>query len=164
MNHLNHLVLVGSFLTALAGPVTAASQADPVDPHAGHMAMSAQVPEAANPHAHHHAATAPDSSPLGPREEAFNTVLVASSPGNGAMLGRSPPMLSLTFPTAMTIRQIVLTNAAGQRVPVAAALPAAAVNSFSSPLVELDGGAYMLRWRGFDGARETGGSLSFAVN
>lgn len=100
----------------------------------------------------------------GPHDAMFNAVRAASSPSNRATLERSLPTNSLIFPTALTIRQIVVPDAAGQRIPVAATLPLAPLRSFSSPLVQLDREAYTLLWRAFDAVQETGGSLSFAVN
>ena len=98
------------------------ASAPPADPHAGHMEMSADAP--VDPHAHHHhGGGAPPSSPLEMTDARFNARLTASMPLNGAVLERTPPVISLSFVKATTIRQIVLTNGAGQRVPVAAALP-----------------------------------------
>jgi methionine-rich copper-binding protein CopC len=141
-----------------------AEQTAPSSPHAGHMAMPVDGPMAADPHAHHHhMAGALPASPLGPHDARFDAVLPASVPQNGAMLDRSPPMLSLIFPVATTIHQVALTNAAGQRIPVAATLPTEAVTSFNSPLVRLDRGAYKLVWRGSTTDSETGGTLDFSV-
>ncbi len=134
----------------------------PADPHAGHMAMSTDA--AVDPHAHHHhAGGSPQSSPLEMTDARFNTLLTASTPLNGAVLDQTPPVISLSFAKATTIRQIVLTNGAGQRLPVAAALPLQPVASFMSALVRLDPGTYKLRWRGSDDVGETGGTLAFTL-
>ncbi len=134
----------------------------PADPHVGHIMMSADAP--ADPHAHHHhGGGSPPSSPLEVTDARFDAHLTASTPQNGAALNRSPPVISLSFAKATTIHQIVLTNSAGQRVPVAAALPLQPVASFTSLLVRLDPGMYKLRWRGSDDAGETGGTLAFSL-
>jgi methionine-rich copper-binding protein CopC len=133
----------------------------PADPYAGHIVAPADAP--ADPHAHHHHGSAPMSSPLEATEARFDAQPVASIPQNGAALVASPPIISLTFAKATLLHQIVLTNAAGQRVPVVTALPAEPVGSFSSLLVRLDPGTYKLRWRGSDDAGETGGSIAFAL-
>ena len=144
--------------TCTAWPV-AAQQADP---HAGHMEMSPDAP--VDPHAHHHhGGGSPQSSPFEMADARFNALLTASTPMNGAVLDRTPPVLSLYFAKATTIRQIVLTNGAGQRVPVSTAPPLQPVGSFMSPLVRLDPGTYKLRWRGFDATGETGGTLAFTL-
>ena len=144
--------------TCTAWPV-AAQQADP---HAGHMEMSPDAP--VDPHAHHHhGGGSPQSSPFEMADARFNALLTASTPMNGAVLDRTPPVLSLYFAKATTIRQIVLTNGTGQRVPISAALPLQPVGSFVSLLVRLDPGAYKLRWRGFDATGETGGTLAFTL-
>lgn len=150
-------------LIAQPGLANAGQQADPVDPHAGHMTMSEGIP-AAEPHAHHHhASSGPPVSMLDLRDPKFSAALPASSPANGAVLEQSPRTISLTFPTAITVQQIALTTAVGQRVPIASPLPAGNVTSFTSPIVPLERGSYTLRWRGSNDAGELGGVLAFSI-
>lgn len=155
--------VAGLLLVAQQELASAGDQADPAKPHAGHMANSEGM-TASDPHAHHHhAASGPPASILGSNDPNFSVVLPASSPANGAMLEQSPRTISLTFPMTITIQQIALTTMAGQRVPIAAALPTEPVTSFTSSLVTLDRGTYKLRWRGLNQIREIGGSISFSV-
>lgn len=144
---IRNLGFAGLLLIAQAGLAGAAQQADPSDSHAHH----------------HQAASGPPASVLGAQDAKFSMALVTSSPANGAVLSHSPQTISLTFPNKITIRQIALTTAVGQRVPIAAALPTEAVESFSSPVVPLDPGSYKLLWRGSADAGELGGSLAFSV-
>lgn len=163
MNGLTRTALVGLALATVAGPANAAPQIDPENPHVGHVAATVEGPVPIEGHAHHHAASAPTAATLGPVDDRFKAILVASSPPNGAMLERSPPSISLTFPTFVTIHQIVLTNAVGQRLPVSTALPTEPVASFTSTLMRLDRGAYTIVWRGSNDRGETGGSLAFSI-
>ena len=158
-----NLGFAGLLLVAQTGLAKAGQQAEPVDPHAGHMAMSEGMP-AADPHAHHHhGASGLPVSMLDTHDPKFSAVLPASSPVNGAVLEQSPRTISLTFPTAINIQQIALTTAVGQRVPVAAALPAGKVTFFTSPVVPLERGSYTLSWRGSNDAGELGGALAFSI-
>lgn len=160
---IRNLGFAGLLLVAQTGLAKAGQQADPVDPHTGHMAMP-DGPPVADPHAHHHhVPSGPPVSMLDAHEPKLSTVLPASSPANGAVLEQSPRTISLTFPTAITIQQIALTTAVGQRVPVAAALSAGKVTSFTSPVVPLERGSYRLLWRGSNDAGELGGALAFSI-
>ena len=160
---IRNLGFAGLLLVAQTGPAKAGQQEDSVNTHTGHMAMS-EGPSVADPHAHHHhAPDGPAVSMLDPHDPKFSAVLPRSYPANGAMLERSPRTISLTFPTAITVQQIALITAVGQRVPVAAALPAGKVTSFTSSVVPLERGSYTLLWRGSNETGELGGALAFSI-
>lgn len=83
---------------------------------------------------------------------ATGTPLRASSPAPGTMLSGSPKEISLTLPHAMTLRTLVLTNTAGQRIPLSATLPPGPVETIRTSLPTLAPGTYSVGWSaGMDG-------------
>lgn len=142
----------------------------PADPHAGH-SMPAPAAGATNPHSGHSMTASPHaghdmSAMTGMSVPApTGTALKASSPAAGAMLGGSPRNISLTLPHAMKMDAVVLTNAAGQRIPLAATLSEAPVETLTTPVPTLPAGTYTVAWTASAGASHTmSGTFAFMVH
>ncbi len=154
------LALAAASATLIAATAHAQT-APPVDPHAGHgaAAASSSIQPAApvDPHAGH------DMAAMNPTAmQAGGTALKASSPADGATVS-SLREISLTLPHAMMIQSINLTNAAGQRVPLNATLPAAPAEVFTVPVPALTPGAYKVSWKAGADDHAMSGSFGFAV-
>ncbi len=161
-------------LFALLAAGAASAQTPPAaDPHAGHT-MPAQVPQStpqttpADPHAGHamgaNARAGHDMSAMSVPAPT-GTALKASSPAAGAMLNASPTEISMTLPHAMKIDSVVLTNAAGQRIPLSATLSDAEVETLTTPVPTLAAGTYTVAWTASKGADHTmTGTFGFMVH
>ncbi|MDP3404447.1 MAG: copper resistance protein CopC [Brevundimonas sp.] len=137
-----------------AAPQTAPTTTAPADPHAGHT-----MP--AGSHAGHDMSAMSSMSVPAPT----GTALSASSPAAGAMLNASPTEISMTLPHAMTVDSLVLTNAAGQRIPLSATLSDAEVESLTTPVPTLAAGTYSVAWTASKGANHTmTGTFAFMVH
>lgn len=124
-------------------------------------AASAQTTPAADPHAGHDMSAMSSMSVAAPT----GTALRASSPAAGAMLDVSPTEISMTLPHAMTVDSVVLTNAAGQRIPLSATLSDAELDSLTVPVPALAGGTYTVAWIASKGASHTmTGTFAFMVH
>ena len=167
---------VGLFSVLAAG--TASAQTAPAaDPHAGHT-MPAQASQtapqttpAADPHAGH---AMPAGSHAGHDMSSMTgmsvpaptgAALKASTPAAGAMLSAAPSEISMTLPHAMKIDSVVLTNAAGQRIPLSATLSDAEVETLTTPVPPLAAGTYSVAWTASKGADHTmTGTFAFMVH
>ncbi len=144
---------VGLFAVLAAGTVSAQT-APAANPHAGH-AMPAES------HAGHDMSAMPGMSVPAPT----GTALKASTPAAGAMLNASPSEISMTLPHAMKIDSVVLTNAAGQRIPLSATLSDAEVETLTTPVPPLATGTYSVAWTASKGADHTmTGTFAFMVH
>ena len=157
---------VGLFAVLAAGSASAQT-APAADPHAGHTmpaqaaAAAPQTPPAADPHAGHDMSAMTGMSVPAPT----GTALAASSPAAGAMLNASPTEISMTLPHAMKIDSVVLTNAAGQRIPLSATLSDAEVATLTTPVPTLAAGTYSVAWTASKGADHTmTGTFGFMVH
>ncbi len=167
-------------VTALLAGTASAKSAPAADPHAGHT-MPAQASPAANPDAGHtmpadpHAGHSMAANPHAGHDMSAmtgmsvpaptGTALKASSPASGAMLGGSPSEISLTLPHAMKMDAVVLTNAAGQRIPLAATLSEAPVETVTTPVPTLPTGTYTVAWNASAGASHSmSGTFAFMVH
>lgn len=132
-------------------------RAQTADPHAGHR------PAAVDPHAGHRM---PARSPGGALAAmaTTGTPLRTSSPAPGAMLSGSPKEIFLALPHAMTLRTLVLTNAVGQRIPLAATLPEGPVETIRSTTPALPPGIYTVGWSGGSDGHIMAGSFGFMVH
>lgn len=144
-------------VSALAGASAHAQSAPAADPHAGHR------PTAADPHAGHDMSKMNQGGAM-PTMDATGTPLRASSPAPGAMLSGSPREIFLALPHAMTVRSLVLTNAAGQRIPLSATLSETPVDTLSSPTPTLPPGVYTVAWSAGSGSHTMAGSFGFMVH
>jgi len=161
-------------IAAFAAGSASAQTAPAADPHAGH-AMPAQVPQtapAADPHAGHsmpagaHAGHDMSAKVQGSMSvpAPTGTALKASTPAAGAMLNASPTEISVTLPHAMTVQSVVLTNAAGQRIPLSATLSAAPVETVTSPVPALPAGTYTVAWTAAGTDHIMTGTFGFMVH
>ena len=147
------LATVG-LLTVLVVGAASAQTVPAADPHAGHV-----MP--VNPHAGHDMSGMTGMTVPAPT----GTSLKASSPAAGAMLMGSPGAISLTLPHAMTMDAIVLTNAAGQRIPLSATLSDVPIETLTTPVPALAAGTYTVAWTASAGANHTmTGTFSFMVH
>lgn len=176
MTHTLTLATVGLF-AVIAGGSASAQTASVADPHAGHtmpLAAPSSAPQTtapADPHAGH---TMPADSHAGHDMSAMSsmsvpaptgTALRASSPAAGAMLNASPAGISITLPHAMKVDSVVLTNAAGQRIPLSATLSDAEVETLTMPVPTLTAGTYRVAWTASMGADHTmTGTFGFMVH
>ncbi len=144
-------------VSALAGASAHAQSAPGADPHAGHGSAPA------DPHAGHDMSKMNHGGAI-PTMDATGTPLRASSPAPGAMLSGSPKEIFLALPHAMTVRSLVLTNAAGQRIPLSATLSAAPVDTLSSPTPILSPGVYTVAWSAGSADHTMAGSFGFMVH
>jgi len=161
--------LFAAFAAAAAGAQTVPA----ADPHAGH-AMPAQVPQAvpaADPHAGHSMAgshAGHDMSAMAHGSMSVpaptGTALKASTPASGAMLNAPPAEISMTLPHAMTMQSVVLTNGAGQRIPLSATLSHAPVETLTSPVPTLPAGTYTVAWTAAGTGHTMTGSFGFMVH
>ena len=151
----------------LAAGAAGAQTAPAADPHAGHT-MPAQAPQSApqtttpaDPHAGHSMSATSSMNVPAPT----GTALKASAPAPGAMLNASPTEISMTLPHAMKIDSVVLTNAAGQRIPLSATLSDAEVETLTTPVPTLAAGTYSVAWTASKGADHTmTGTFAFMVH
>jgi methionine-rich copper-binding protein CopC len=166
----------GLFAVLAAGSASAQT-APAADPHAGHIMPSTapqiapQTAAPADPHAGH---TMPAGSHAGHDMSAMSsmsvpaptgTALRASLPAAGAMLNASPSGISITLPHAMKVDSVVLTNAAGQRIPLSATLSDAEVETLTMPVPTLTAGTYRVAWTASMGANHTmTGTFAFMVH
>lgn len=103
-----------------------------------------------------------------PPPASSHAVVLESSPAPDAVLGQSPPAITLRFNSKLEKRFTRVTLAAGNQPPVAVALPeggdAAAPDRLVIPIRSLGPGAYVLRYRvlAVDG-HITEGALRFTV-
>lgn len=144
-------------VSALAGASALAQSAPGADPHAGHR------PTAADPHAGHDMSKMNHSGAM-PTMDATGTPLRASSPAPGAMLSGSPKEIFLALPHAMTVRSLVLTNAAGQRIPLSATLSETPVDTLSSTTPTLPPGVYTVAWSAGGSGHIMSGGFGFMVH
>jgi len=64
----------------------------------------------------------------------------------------------------MTMQSVVLTNAAGQRIPLSATLSAAPVETLTSPVPTLPSGTYTVAWTAAGTDHTMTGSFGFMVH
>lgn len=90
--------------------------------------------------------------------------LKASSPAAGAMMNGSPNEIIMVLPHAMILRSAVLTNGAGQRIPLIATLSEAPSDAYATPVHKLPAGPYQVAWSAGGLDHEMTGTFSFMVH
>jgi len=90
------------------------------------------------------------------------SVAIPSSPADGSTVP-APSEISLTFPHAMRLASLRLTDDLGQAVDIGFKPGAAEVAVAKAPLPKLAPGRYEARWEGAAGGHTMGGTVRFTV-
>lgn len=135
-NAIKTLAAISSLAVLASGPANAQTAGRQSDPHAGH-----------------------DMSKM----SGMAMALKSSSPANGSTVRGSPSEIAMTFPHAMTIQSVTLTNAQGRRVSLNARLPKTPTASIRVPVSSLTPGAYQVAWRAGGGEHAMNGTFRFRV-
>jgi methionine-rich copper-binding protein CopC len=151
-------------------PSTKAAAAQAPDPHAGHDMKDAPAAAASMPGMDHADMPAMDHSGMDhgamPAMGAASTgtALTFSSPAAGAMVTGSPSEITFVVPHAMSLKSVMLTNSAGQRIPLATTLADAPTAAYSSPVPKLVAGTYQVAWSASSADHDMAGTFSFMVH
>lgn len=146
-------------------PSTKAAAAQAADPHAGHDMKDAPAAAASMPGMDHTDMPGMDHGAMPAMDAASTgTALTFSSPAAGAMVTGSPSEITFVMPHAMSLKSVMLTNSAGQRIPLATTLADAPTAAYSSPVPKLVAGTYQVAWSASSADHDMAGTFSFMVH
>ncbi|HEX2762777.1 MAG TPA: copper resistance CopC family protein [Allosphingosinicella sp.] len=101
----------------------------------------------------------PDAAP--PPASA-SSLLLRSTPAEGASLSKSPANLVLTFREPVRLHEVTVAGADGSAMPMMLS-PAGETASYSLPLPDLDPGSYTVTWRAGASGRDATGTIRFRI-
>jgi methionine-rich copper-binding protein CopC len=143
-------------------PSTKAAAAQAADPHAGHDMKDAPAAAASMPGMDHSGMDHGAMPAMG--AASTGTALTFSSPAAGAMVTGSPSEITFVMPHAMSLKSVMLTNSAGQRIPLATTLADAPTAAYSSRVPKLVAGTYQVAWSASSADHDMAGTFSFMVH